>query len=83
MKCGSFGSYSGSGNSAVLLLTDLFISQQFAVTSLTMVTPRMEVCGVTLYNVLHAAKGYILNITVLLYCCRWRLLFGYLNNFSL
>ena len=28
MKCGSFGSFSGSGKSAIFLLTDWFISQE-------------------------------------------------------
>ena len=51
MKRGSFGSYGESGNSAIFLLTDWFISQQFAVASLGMVTPGAEVRGVTLYNV--------------------------------
>ena len=39
------------GNSATFLLTDWFISQQFAVASLRIVTPGMEFCGVTFYNV--------------------------------
>ena len=56
-----------NGNSATFLLTDWFISQQFAVASLRIVTLGMKFCGVTLYNVQQAAKGVILKITVLLY----------------
>ena len=51
MKCGSFGSYGGSGNSAIFLLTDCFISQQASVAWLRMVIPGAEFCGATLYNV--------------------------------
>ena len=50
MKCESFGSYGGRGNSAIFLLTDRFISQQSAMASLRLVTPWAEFCGVTLYN---------------------------------
>ena len=39
MKCTSFGRYFGSDNSAIFLLTEWFISQQFAVASIRMVTP--------------------------------------------
>ena len=70
MKCESFGSYGGSGNFAIFLVTDWFISQQSAVASLRMVTPGSEFCGVTLYNVQQAAKDYISKITVLLHYCR-------------
>ena len=45
IKCGSFGSCGQNGNSAAVLLTDWFISQQSAGASLRIVTPGAEFCG--------------------------------------